>query len=326
MSTDPTEAASPTKLALLVMASLPTPTVVSTNLRHSPAEKGEIVQFLWKMKTNNYSEDTIERYVRTLETLVKRGADLKNPDDVKNVISRQPWSEGTKANTVNAIQLFYKYHEIKAEFPDYKRVEKIPFIPTEAEIDQLVSATKHQLATFIQVVKETGARYGEALNLKWTDYNTEQATLSITPEKGSNPRALKISNKLQTMLSTLPQASNKIFTYHEKKSLRRTFERARKRVAKNTGNPRILQIHFHTLRHWKATTEFHKTNNLVLVMKILGHKSLSNTQRYIQLLPDLSDDFVCETAKTLQEAMKLIENGFEYITEMDGQKIFRKRK
>ena len=272
MPTDPTEDRKSQSL-LLVMAGLPTPTVVSANLRHSPVGKSEIVQFLWKMKINNYSEDTIERYGRTLETL-KRGADLKNPENVKEVTSRQSWSEGTKANTVNAIQLFYKYHEIKAEFPNYKREEKIPFIPTESEIDQLISATKHQLATFLQVLKETGARCGEALNLKWTDYNTETATLNITPEKGSNPRALKISNKLQTMLSTLPRTSNKIFTYREKKSLRRTFERARKRVAKNTGNPRILQIHFHTLRHWKATMEFHKTNNVVLVMKILGHKSL----------------------------------------------------
>jgi len=61
-------------------------------------------------------------------------------------------------------------------------------------------------------------------------------------------------------------------------------------------------------------------------MKLLGHKCLSNTQRYIQLLPDLSDDYVCDIAKTLQEARKLVENGYEYVTEMGGAKLFRKRK
>lgn len=61
-------------------------------------------------------------------------------------------------------------------------------------------------------------------------------------------------------------------------------------------------------------------------MRLLGHKNLNNTQRYIQLLPDLSDDFVCDIAHNLQEAMKLVENGYEYVTEMDGAKIFRKRK
>ena len=32
------------------------------------------------------------------------------------------------------------------------------------------------------------------------------------------------------------------------------------------------------------------------------------------------------TAKNLQEATQLIENGFEYVTEMDRTKLFRKRK
>jgi hypothetical protein len=37
-------------------------------------------------------------------------------------------------------------------------------------------------------------------------------------------------------------------------------------------------------------------------------------------------DYTCKTAKTLEEATLLIEDGFEYVTEMDGVKLFRKRK
>jgi hypothetical protein len=43
-------------------------------------------------------------------------------------------------------------------------------------------------------------------------------------------------------------------------------------------------------------------------------------------LPDFSDEYVCNGATTLQEATKLIEAGFQYITEMEGVKLFRKRK
>jgi len=39
-----------------------------------------------------------------------------------------------------------------------------------------------------------------------------------------------------------------------------------------------------------------------------------------------SEDFVCKTARTLEEASTLIEAGFEYVTELDGVKLFRKRK
>ena len=39
-----------------------------------------------------------------------------------------------------------------------------------------------------------------------------------------------------------------------------------------------------------------------------------------------SEDYICKIAETIEEACQLIESGFEYVTEMDGIKIFRKRK
>jgi len=48
---------------------------------------------------------------------------------------------------------------------------------------------------------------------------------------------------------------------------------------------------------------------------------------YTQLL-NLNDDdeWTCKTATTVEEATQLIEKGFQYITEIDGTKLFRKRK
>jgi hypothetical protein len=39
-----------------------------------------------------------------------------------------------------------------------------------------------------------------------------------------------------------------------------------------------------------------------------------------------NDEYHCKTTKDVKEATQLIENGFEYITEIDGTKLFRKRK
>jgi len=39
----------------------------------------------------------------------------------------------------------------------------------------------------------------------------------------------------------------------------------------------------------------------------------------------MSDDFACKVVQTLAEASKLMEAGFEYVTQMDGTKLFRKR-
>lgn len=37
-------------------------------------------------------------------------------------------------------------------------------------------------------------------------------------------------------------------------------------------------------------------------------------------------EYTVKTAKTSEEARKLIENGFQYVTDIDGTKLFRKPK
>ncbi|MGB9683200.1 MAG: site-specific integrase, partial [bacterium] len=59
----------------------------------------------------------------------------------------------------------------------------------------------------------------------------------------------------------------------------------------------------------------------------LGHKKLETTLIYTQLVNFNEDDeYYSATARTVEEARKLIEEGFEYVCDMDGVKIFRKRK
>jgi hypothetical protein len=62
-------------------------------------------------------------------------------------------------------------------------------------------------------------------------------------------------------------------------------------------------------------------------MRLLGHRNIKNTMLYTQLLEHKNDDeFICKVAKTPSEIQGLVENGFEYICDMDGLKFFRKRK
>ena len=106
-------------------------------------------------------------------------------------------------------------------------------------------------------------------------------------------------------------------------------------MAQKLGKPRLLQIHFHTLRHWKATMLYHQTKDILYVKRFLGHKSIECTLIYIQLGEALfqeNDEFTVRVAENLDEAVKLMETGFEYVTEITTGKggnlvkIFRKRK
>lgn len=64
---------------------------------------------------------------------------------------------------------------------------------------------------------------------------------------------------------------------------------------------------------------------------ILGHKSITSTENYIHLEEmlyngDANDQFTVKVADTMEDAIKLIEVGFEFHAEIEGHKLFRKRK
>lgn len=61
-------------------------------------------------------------------------------------------------------------------------------------------------------------------------------------------------------------------------------------------------------------------------MRLLGHTNIVHTLRYTHLVDFPSDDYVCRGAKTVKEASELVENGFDYVCEIEGFKLFRKRR
>lgn len=58
----------------------------------------------------------------------------------------------------------------------------------------------------------------------------------------------------------------------------------------------------------------------------MGHKNIQNTLRYLGVIDLDREEFIVKVASNLEEATALVEQGFQYVTEMDGAKIFRKRK
>jgi len=72
--------------------------------------------------------------------------------------------------------------------------------------------------------------------------------------------------------------------------------------------------------------EYHKTKDIRHVMKRLGHKRIENTLLYTQLVQFESDEYHSATAENLNDAKKLIEAGFEYVTTYQDTMLFKKRK
>ena len=288
--------------------------------------KGKIVEFLWHLKKEAYSQRTIETYGQRLLVLARK-CDVSNPEKVKECVANaETWNNSTRTLAIAAYKTFADFAGIQFKPPRYVLEEKIPFIPTEKEIDDLIAGCGTKKATLLQLLKETAMRIGEARNLKWIDIDLENSRITLNnPEKRGKPRVFKISPKLAAMLNALPKEDKGPFKSCAS-NMYRDYENQRRTIARKLQNPRLLRITFHTFRHWKATMEYHKTKDILHVMQFLGHRNIKNTLVYTQLVDFENDDYHSATANTVQEASKLVEAGFEYVCTCNDTLLFRKRK
>jgi integrase len=276
------------------------------------------------------AEATIRTKYKILRVMLKNNVDLSNPEEVKLFIARNKnWSNGHKILAVYAYNDYAKMLGIRWEIPYYKKNETLPFVPTEKEIDALISGTSKKVSITLQALKETGFRIGELWKCKWTDLDEEKSTLKCVSEKHGKPREAKISARLITRLNTLPKTNQYIFATNRTNGIRWTFDQQKTRLAEKLQNPRLKQIHFHTLRHYYATRIYNETKSLIEVQAKLGHRNINSTMVYTHIVQfdEESQNYYHAIARDEKEAGELIDNGWTYIlTTPQNVMMFRKRK
>jgi len=223
--------------------------------------------------------------------------------------------------------MFMKFNGLSWEKPRCVVTAKLPFIPTEQEIDALISASGKKLSTFLLLLKETAMRRGEAKRLQWTNVDNERNIITLNaPEKHSNPRMWKVAPRLISMLNALQKNSQMVFGNSKIDSMKSMFLNLRKKLAIKLQNPRLKEIKFLSFRYWKGTMIYHQTKNILLVKKLLGHKRIENTMKYAQLIHFKEDEYDVATSITIEEDQELLKTEFEYVTERKGIKSYRRPK
>ncbi|TMI54193.1 hypothetical protein E6H18_11150 [Candidatus Bathyarchaeota archaeon] len=108
--------------------------VGSTPTPGSNGNTQSILDHAFHLKKEGYRKSTIISRLKALKGLSMK-ADLLNPEAVKVAISMLPVTEGRKENLVNAYLVFCRQHKIPFTPPRYRRVERVPWIPLESEVD-----------------------------------------------------------------------------------------------------------------------------------------------------------------------------------------------
>jgi integrase len=279
----------------------------------SEEARGLLTKYMAYLEREGFSEDT--EYPRTLSHLVKDGANLLNPENVKSVIAQQrkkngePWTDSMKMLATYAYDAFCQMQGIVWKKPTYHQNEATVPVPDEKDLDLLISRARKKLATFMQCLKETFADPSEILKCDWIDLNGN--VLSINhPVKGHYPGKYELKPQLVSMLNALPRKNKRIFptTY---KTIYHSLLNLRTKAAEEFQKPELLRISFKSFRHWGGTMLAYVTNGNVPVMaRKLRHKSWRSTQKYVHNVEFREEDYEETVATTPEEIRALGKAGW----------------
>jgi integrase len=255
---------------------------------------------------------------------------LDNPENVKVFIASKQCSNGFKESLIEAYAIYCKANNISWNKPFYERYDRQPKIPSEEKLNMIIANSSKRLALILSIIKDLGLRPIEVTWLKVKDIDLDSGMVTITSAKYCVGRTLKLKSNTLAMLKnyiilkTL-NVNDRLFPV-KSSSISESYRIVRNRLANKLNDPSIKTIRLYDFRHFRATITYHQTKDLLFVKNMLGHKDLRTTLRYTQLISFNNDEYHCAVARTVQEASKLIESGYEYVCDIDNVKLFRKRK
>jgi len=313
------------------VGSSPTPRITT----EPHAEK--ILNVLIHLKSLGRKETSLLPMSRRLRFL-SRHVDLDNPQRVNEFISRASSSNNYKENMVLAYMHYAKFYKLVWQMPFYQREDREFKVPTSEDVNKIISHSKQKGALFYSIVRDVGMRPIEVAGMRVKDVDLENGEVYPRTAKGGSARKLKVKESTLAMLKryvTIRKLgmNDLIFAsesnnepYKIAKLLEDNWIRLKNAVANKLQQPHLKTIRLYDLRHAFGTMTYHKTKDPVFTQRQMGHRSFTSTLRYIHNVNFDSEEFIVKVAKTVQEATQLLEQAYEYVTEMDGMKIFRKRK
>lgn len=192
------------------------------------------------------------------------------------------WLEREELITTNP------FAHLKTPKPDHKIVQAL----STAEIERLFkvcggkSAIDTRNRAILSVFLDTGLRLSELINLTLDDLNSDTGSILVRHGKGNKQRVVRIGNVAQKALWRYITVcrkgnSNRLFLNRGGEP----FDFYGVSIfLKRLGDRTKVQLHAHKLRHTFAISFLRAGGDVFSLQYLLGHTSLSMTQRYLQSL------------------------------------------
>jgi len=169
--------------------------------------------------------------------------------------------------------------------------KKLPYVPTEEEIDQFYKTVwksrnmKH--VVMIKTLLYTGVRVSELVNIKISDIDLDNCQIKVVQGKGKKDRIVPFPNSFKEILAVHVENAKKndakyLFESNWKKAY--TDRGIRKILMKYTKDAGIEHsISPHTLRHFLFTWMKKKGVDDALIQPYSGHDSRQSLEIYSKL-------------------------------------------
>ena len=294
------------------------------------------------------SENSVISYrndiIQYIEYLEKKG--INDPNDIKiedlrsylRTLKNKQIAPSSQLRKLSAIKSFHKFlfiekyteHNIAKAIDSPKQVKKVPVIFSIEEIQKLLDSLNQDNPieardkAMIELAYAGGLRVSELCNLKLGDIHLDMQYVQVYG-KGNKERIVPIGEKAIDSINYYIKNARPLLVKKHTDYLflsaikgqamsRQAFDEILKEKAKNCGINKPISPH--KLRHSFASHLLKNDVDLRIIQELLGHESISTTERYIHIKNEDMNQKYMEMhprAKLKEHSQEERENAFKNI-------------
>lgn len=269
--------------------------------------KAKFEEFL---KSKNKASATILAYGKDIDQLISFLEELKREhiheitsDDIQSFLvsmESRGYTPKSVSRKLNSTRTFYRFLKISeyitddpsllVKHPKYELNPPRVLSPLEYRALRDSASSDPRIYAIVEILLQTGIRIGELANIRMEDII--DSSLKVRSFEGHPERTVPLNKRakeaLKRYIQARPQTSNDHFfvTKTGRPFLVRNIRDAIERYFKRAG---IENAKINDLRHTFVAHHLKNGVSMVFLSKLLGHKRLSSTERYLQYLKDVKN-------------------------------------
>src|SRR3989338_5836030 len=264
-------------------------------------------QFKNYLSEKGRSGSTIVAYGKDIAQLVDYLAQGKKSfvhevtkDDLSNFLdklSKEGYTPKSISRKINSIRTFYRFLKVTnnitddpsllVEHPKYQLAPPRILTPTEYRALRDAARNDARMSAIIELLLQTGIRIGELTSLKLSDIQKDSLHIPAIEKHGERvvPLNKRAKEALEKYLAVRPKvAEDHLFITKSGRPF--LIRNIRTSVERYFRLAEIKKAKVNDLRHTFVAHHLKHGVSLVLISKVLGHKRLSTTERYLEYVKE----------------------------------------